>query len=197
MTDRFADLRKIPTDPARRLLALSGAKLGTAVASPAAAGVGPVLAELEAAGAWPDLLRLLSVALPAREAIWWGCIAADGFAGDPPPRTLNAARAWVFKPTTETREAARAAAEAADPDDETAALASAVAMHDGRLGTGDLAAHAAPQGVSAALVLGVVATALGRGPADGFAARRQRLIDSALDIARGGNGQVAPAGAPA
>lgn len=197
MSDRFGNLKKIPRDPARRLLALAGARLSVPVSAPAAASVGDVLAELEGADAWPDLLRLLSVALPVREAIWWGCVSAETFAGDPPPRTLAAARAWVFKPDDANREAARAAAEAAGPEDETAPLASAVAMHDGKLGTGDLAAHDAPPGVAAALVLSVVATALAHGPADAFAARRAAAIDCALDIARGGNGQVARAETPA
>ena len=92
MSGRYADLRKIPREPARRLLARSNARLGTPITAPAAAPVDVVLGELEGAGAQVDMLRLLSVALPARECIWWGCLAAEDLLhGAEVPRPLAAA----------------------------------------------------------------------------------------------------------
>lgn len=198
MSGRYADLRKIPREPARRLLALANAKLGTPISSPAAAPVEVVLGELEAAGAFVDTLRLLSAALPARECIWWGCLAAeDVLQGQPVPRSLAAAQAWVFKPTEENRELARQAVEAAEPDDETTLCATAVTMHDGKLGGGELAQYDAPQGGRATMIFGMNLKSLGTATPETFVAHRERLIDRALDIARGGNGRIESRAAPA
>ncbi len=48
MDERFADLKKIPADPAMRLLAGANAKLATKLPLPASAPVGEVLAGLGA-----------------------------------------------------------------------------------------------------------------------------------------------------
>ena len=191
MGERFANLRKIPKEPARRFLALSNARLSVKLTSPAAAPVETVLAELDGVSARSDMIRLLAAALPARECIWWGCLAAGDLVSEdaPLPPPLAAARAWVFKPTDETREAARLAAETADPDDETTLCGNAVAMHDGRLGTGEMAAHRAPAGAVGTFVFALNVMSLSRATPDTLAERYDMLIDRALDIARGGNGR--------
>jgi hypothetical protein len=137
------------------------------------------------------MLRLLSVALPPRECIWWGCLAAeDLLAGREPTRPLAAAQAWVFRPTDENREAARRAVESAPVNDETVLCAVAVTMCDGKVGTGELAHIDAPPGGAATAILGVNLQSLAAAEPDGFAARRDTLIERALDIARGGNGRL-------
>jgi hypothetical protein len=190
MTQRFADLKKVPKEPAARLLAGANARLKTPLKAPVAAPVGVVLAELEEAGAWIDMLRLLSVALPPRERVWWACLAGRDVAAAAPrlPPPLAAAEAWVFKPSDAARDAARAAAESAEPDDDTTLCATAVIFFDGTLGTGDLARQPAPPGVAQAAAFGMNLLALGQEGAD-FAGAANRLIDRALDIARGGNGR--------
>src|SRR5690606_28163821 len=141
---------KIPREPALRLLALANAKLSVPVSAPAAASVETVFAELDAAGANIDILRLISVVLPARECIWWACLAAeDLLEGREPTRALAAAQAWVFKPTDENREAARRAAETAGPEDDTDLCALAVSMCDGKIGPGELGQYDAPPGGTA------------------------------------------------
>lgn len=194
MTDaaeRFADLKKVPRQPAARLLALANARLGTPVSAPASAPVEAVLAELSQKGALVDMLRLLSVALPARERVWWACLAARDVigAGAEPPPPLKAAEAWVFKPTEETREAARAALELADVNDDTVHCATGVLYCDGTLGPGPLAEHAAPPGAAEICAFAMNVIALGKRP-DDFPVFGQLLVDRALDIARGGNGRV-------
>ena len=192
MAGRFADLRKIPDEPARRVLARCNARLAAPLRSPASASVATVLEELEGAGAHVDILRLLAAALPVREAVWWGCLAAEEMlegAEAPPP--LAAARDWVLRPSDEARERARLAVETAEVMDDTTLCATAVAMCDGRLGPGPLAAHEAPPGAAATAVFGMVVRALGAAGPDAFEARRGRLVDRALDIARGGDGRLA------
>jgi hypothetical protein len=198
MTARFADLKKIPNEPAARMLARANARLSTPLRAPASAPVAAVLEELEAADAVVDMLRLLAIALPPRERTWWACLAARDLLppGAEPPPPLAAAEAWVFRPGDDTRAAARAAAEAAEPGDDTSLCATAVAMCDGALGPGELAEYPAPPGGPETLVFGMAILALSRRP-DAFAAHGRLLVDRALDIARGGNGRVEAAPAPA
>lgn len=191
-SDRFAGLKKIPKEPALRMLALANMRLDRALAAPASASVDVVLAELDAADAWLDMLRLLAAALPPRERVWWGCLAVEDTLpkGGAIPPTLSAAQAWVFKPSDETRDRARTALELAEFDDKATLCATAVAMCDGKLGTGELAAHDAPAGAAAMAILGAALLSLGAVDSAGFEAQKTRLIDRALDIARGGNGRL-------
>ena len=76
MTDQFSDLTKLTRQPAARLLSMANAELETELVAPASASVEVVLRELSEKGALIDMMRLLSVALPARERVWWSCLAA-------------------------------------------------------------------------------------------------------------------------
>jgi hypothetical protein len=81
--------------------------------------------------------------------------------------------------------------EAADFDDETVYCAMAAVYADGRMGLGELADQPAPPAAVPAAVLTMNAKALdhvGRGTL----AHGWTLLARALDIARGGNGHVAP-----
>lgn len=200
MGERFEGLRKIPQEPAARLLAAAGVKLSTPVKAPATASVGAVLEELQGAGAFVDMLRLLAVALPPRERTWWACLAGRDLVGpqtDPVPRPLASAEAWVYRPSEETRAAAQLAADTAETGDDTALCASIAVMADGTLGTGDLAELEAPPGAAANMAFGINVMALDVLGND-IEASADLLIDRALDIARGGNGRIErPYGGPA
>lgn len=193
MSTRYENLRKIPAEPAAKLLANANTRLQTKHGLPASAPVVAVLGELERLAAKIDMLRLLSVALPPREATWWACLAARDLIGGaearqvPPP--LAAAERWVFKPTQEHRQSAREAFETAEQDDDTAYCAMAALYADGTLGPGDMNQHAAPpNGVSAAVfAMNLIAM---RANVDRMQVYLDILIDRALDIGRGGNGQV-------
>lgn len=201
MSERFADLRKIPAHPAMRLLAAANSRLQTPLRSPASAPVEAILDELAEAGAFVDMLRLMSVALPGRERAWWACLAARDILGpdaDPLPRTLAAAEAWVFRPGDDTRAAVRQAAETADADDDMVLCATAAVMAEGTLGPGALAEFPAPPGGAEAAAFGMNVMALEHLGLP-IAQAADFLIDRAADIARGGNGKLprpAPAAAP-
>ncbi|MFV0360823.1 DUF6931 family protein [Tropicimonas sp.] len=200
MGERFEGLRKIPQEPAARLLAGANVRLQTPLRGPATATVSAVLSELDRIGAFVDMLRLLSVALPPRERTWWACLAGRDLLGpqiDPLPRALAMAEAWVFRPSEETRAAAQAAAEAADSDDDTAMCATIAVMSEGSLGTGAMQGYEAPPGAAANMAFGINIMALDALGED-IEASADLLIDRALDIARGGNGRIArPFGGPA
>ena len=192
MNERFIDLKKVPKEPAMRLLAMANTALDIKLSTPTNASVQKVLEELEKAGAFVDMIRLLAVSLPARERIWWACLAAHDVIGVdveklPPP--LAAAEQWVRKPSDETRDAARLAVETAEVNDDTTLCAVSVMFYDETLGTGELAEFASPAGASQMAVFGMNAMALDK-IEGGIEVAANVLIDRALDIARGGNGQL-------
>lgn len=192
MKTDYTDLKKVPNQPAVRLLAMANAKLGTKVFTPANANVSTVLQELDKAEAYIDILRLLSVALPPRERCWWACLAARDVVGpdaESLPAPLLAAEKWVRSPSDETREATRVAIELADMDDDTVHCAMAVVFSDDTLGPGNLAQYPAPAGASQSAAFGMNVMAMGTG--EDVEQTAKLLIDRALNIARGGNGQVA------
>lgn len=186
---RFADLKKFPSEPAARVLAATSTKLATPLTAPASARVETVLTELAGKDAWIDMLRLIAVALPPREAVWWACLAArDTLPDGQMTPCLKAAEAWVFRPGDDTRADVQKALDAVDMDDDTALVASAALYAPGSLGLGDMAEHAAPAGAVGACVFGMTAAAMGAVPDP--LGHLHVLIDRGLDIARGGNGRV-------
>lgn len=193
MSARFENLKKLPAEPAARMLARTNTKLGTPLKTPASAPVSVVLAELEAAGAWLDILHLLAVAIPPREATWWACLAGRDLTGEvkkadvPPP--LAAAEAWVFQPSDDTRAAAKTAIDTVDPDDDTVYCAMAALYAAGTLGPGDMADYPAPPNAVSAMVQ-TMNMLSAKANKDRFDEHIQLLIDRGLDIARGGNGNV-------
>ena len=195
-SSRFADLRKVPKQPAARLVALANSKIKTKLSVPVSASVSEVMEELASkttdVDAGVDMIRVMAMALPMRERVWWACMAARAVLGPSPekiPLTLDAAEKWVRSPSDELREKARVAAEAAGVDDPTTLCATAVAFCDDKLGTGDLAQYDGPPGASQNCVFATVAQAISVLDPDPMVACNI-LVDRAVDIARGGNGTV-------
>lgn len=192
MSNKFQELVKIPADPAAKLLAQANVVLDTLLDAPASAPASHVLAELDEKQEWLDMLMLLSVLLPPRERVWWACLAARDYIGpksDKDPPSLAASEAWVFQPNDENRDAARLTLDNAYVDDDTVNCAISVLYSDGTLGPGDLAQYPAPAGAAEAAAFAMNLVALGE-LSDKFETHMQVLIDRALDIARGGNGNV-------
>lgn len=192
MSDKFQGLVKLPRDPVAKLLARCNVILKTRLDAPASAPAEVVLAELHEKRALIDLLRLLAILLPPRERVWWACMAARDYIGprseDDPP-SLTTAEAWVYNPSEENRDAARMTLDHAYVDDDTVHCATAVLYADGTLGPGDLAQYPAPAGASEAAAFAMNMVALGE-LSDRFEEHGWLLVDRALDIGRGGNGQV-------
>lgn len=190
MSDRFADLKKIPDQPAVRFLAAANAKLETELAAPASASVTEVLQELAEADAWVDIMRLLSTAMPSRECVWWACLAGRNvMSKDKGSPCLKAAEAWVFDPTDENREKLQIALENADIDDDAALCATAAFYAPGTMGLGELAEMPAPAGAVSSTCFGMNLLALETLNLT-IEEAADHLIDRALDIARGGNGEI-------
>lgn len=194
MSERFSEMKKIPNEPAARILAARATKLGTPVEASANAPVSVVLAELETKEAWVDMLRLLSVALPEREAVWWACLAArEHLAGGEPTACLLAAEAWVFEPNDANRGKVQMVLDVADMDDDTTLAATAALYAPGNMGPDEMAQHAAPPAAVSACAFAMNMTTLD-GSSDPIA-RLKFLIDRGVDIACGGNGRIKAASA--
>jgi len=198
ISERFQGLTKVPDQPAARLLALANARLGLKLEAPASASVPEVLTELHRKNATVDILRMFAVALPPRERVWWACLAArdlveGGLAGD---AIVEAAETWVKKPTDENLVRVQRAVEAADPDDGTVMAGHAALNAMGRMGPQELANFEAPAGASEVYALVMNANSLtmpGIDPEE----RAGLLIERALDIARGGQGEPKAKALPA
>ncbi len=192
MSERFVGMTKTQQVPAARMLADAHARLSTKLDAPASAPLEAVLGELDEKEAFIDILRLLGVALPPRERVWWSCLAARDYVGEAPENntpSLAASEEWVFRPTEENREKAEETIELADPDDETVNCAMGVLYSEGTLGTGDLANMPAPPGAAEILAFAMNVVAMDNHDGD-FDAYVQLLIDRGVDIARGGNGKL-------
>lgn len=187
--ERFENLKKIPEQPAARLLANANAKLAVTLSTPASASVPVVLAELEKLSEYVDMIRLLSVSLPPRECVWWACIAGRDLVGpNGKSPCLATAEAWVFEPTDDIRLRLQAVLETESSGDKAAPCATAAFYAPGNMGPGEMKDHPAPIGVVAACAFGINLQTLKLGPDPDT--RFKLVIDRALDIARGGNGKI-------
>ncbi|KIN69990.1 putative secreted protein [Sulfitobacter noctilucicola] len=192
MGNRFTDMVKVPKEPVAKLLSLANTRLETPVTAPVAAMADEVLDELDSKGALIDVLRVLSIVLPARERVWWACLAARDYIGpktEQDPKSLVASEDWVFKPTPENRERARVSMDDAYIDDDTVNIAMAVLYSDGTLGPADLAEFPAPAGAAETCAFAMNLVALDKN-SDKFEEYGQMLIDRAVDIGRGGSGKM-------
>ncbi|MEP1329963.1 hypothetical protein [Pseudophaeobacter sp.] len=191
MSENFTNLVKLPNDPVAKILARANVLLKTPLAAPPSATAAVVVQELYDKEALVDLLRLMGILLPARERVWWACLAARDYIGprsDKDPPSLAASEIWVRDPSEENRDAARITLDHAYIDDDTVNCALAVLYAPGTLGPGDLNQYPAPAGASEAAAFAMNMVALGQ-LSDKFEEHGRVLVARALDIARGGNGQ--------
>lgn len=83
-------------------------------------------------------IDFMAHALPAREAVWWGCLCLQHACGSSlstkDKAAAKAALQWVLQPNEENRAAAKAPAEAAGPASPAGALARAAHWTGGSLG---------------------------------------------------------------
>ena len=97
---------------------------------------GPFIEALTAHRQYIVGIDFLAHALPAREAIWWGCLCLQHACGNelsaPDKAAATAAVHWVLRPGDSTRGAAKVQAEAAGP----ASVAGSLAMAAYQTGPG-------------------------------------------------------------
>jgi hypothetical protein len=105
-------------------------------------------------------IHFMARALPAREAIWWGCLCVQHACGNnlsaADKAAAKAAVQWVLWPTDENRAAAKPPAEAARAPSPAGALAMAASLTGGSLGPPNLPLVPPPSFTWAAYVAAAV-----------------------------------------
>ncbi|MCF6305839.1 MAG: hypothetical protein L3J33_10770 [Rhodobacteraceae bacterium] len=147
-----------------------------------------LIEELVAQNLLMDALKILALALPPREGIWWGCLAARDTTMKDGKKTkaLEAAEAWVFKPSQETKKAAeKLAQEPGDSDVEMAEAAFNVPLPD------DEEPPMAPPQLVGLLIFSVqLESFFSHKLPEDINRQGQLLLARGLDVAKGGNGQI-------
>lgn len=186
-------LTKITTQTAGEVCLLARAG-GQTLTAPENMTPASFLEQLLSKSLFNDAVQFLAFALPKREAVWWACLCARSELREPTPppvlAALEAAEAWVYRPTDENRRAAMERAQATKFDAPGVWAAVAAFWSGSSLAPADLPAvspapHLTGVAVSGALTLAAVQTE----PALADK-KRQRYIDMAVDIANGGSGRL-------
>jgi len=105
-------------------------------------------------------IDFMAHALPAREAVWWGCLCLQHARGDSlPPADRAACRAavqWVMRPNEENRAAAVTPAQAAGPASPAGGLATAVCQTGGSVASPNAPPTPSPPFAPAKAVAGAI-----------------------------------------
>jgi hypothetical protein len=194
MTGRYLNLKKVQEQPAARALSLANLKLDIKLPLPAKASIAETFDALENIDdSILDKLRLFSAVLPPREGVWWACLATKDLESvknsDTVSPILKATERWVFKPNEENLTSVKLMLDSADVDDESALCGTAALFSDGKLGPGDLAGFEAPPGEYANAVFGCMIKSWSE-HGETLEDHGNLLIERALDLARGGSGNV-------
>jgi hypothetical protein len=193
---QIEQLKKITAPSAQEICALAAAG-GFTLTAQDGASPAKFLNDLLAAKNLTGAVQFLAFALPAREAVWWACQCSREELREPVPRPLQdaveAAEAWVRQPTEEHRRAAMSRAQATDLQSPAAWAAVAAFWSGGSLAPENLPEIPAPAHLRGCAVAGAVMLAAVKSEPQRADQRRERYLASAVDIANGGNGRLAPA----
>ena len=145
---------------------------------------------------WIDAVSVLAHAMPKREAVWWGALIARQALPEPPDRkelmTLEAAEAWVRKPSEEARQVALARGGAIRDTNAPSAWAAVAAgwATGSMVPKSEIDVPAQPWMTGTAVFSAVMRGAMAE-PERALVRLRAALV-CGLDIADGGNGQSTP-----
>ncbi len=148
--------------------------------------VAKLVEELVAQNLLMDALKILALALPPREGIWWGCLAARDLLNGKKTKALSAAEDWVFKPGQESKKALEPfALEPGGPDAMMCEAGFNVPLPD------DAEPPTGPPHLPGLLVFTAqIQSFYAPKLPEEINRQGQLLLGRGLDIAKGGNGQV-------
>jgi hypothetical protein len=136
-----------------------------------------------------DVFDFLAHALPAREAVWWACLAVRHAQGNELPaehrQALRASVEWVLQPDEPRRRAAEAAGQAADYGTPAGSVALAVYGSGGSLTPANLPEVPAEPFMYAKAVAGSLALASVQGDPLAIPDLQRELAELGLAIADG------------
>ncbi|MBL4805921.1 MAG: hypothetical protein JKY31_01375 [Rhodobacteraceae bacterium] len=184
----FAGLVKLENRSAGEVVRLGKAKFPFRPETKPDDPVEKLIEELVAQNLMIDALKILALALPPREGVWWGCLAArdttmiDG----KKTKALDAAEAWVFKPSQEAKKALEP--HALDPGEADAMVAEAAFSVP--LPDDEEPPTAPPMLVGLLIFSAQLKSFFAFDQPDEISQQGQLLLARGLDIAKGGNGQI-------
>jgi hypothetical protein len=150
--------------------------------------------ELAAARKWSDAVKVMTRALPPREAVWWACVCArhiESLASDSNEiAALEAAEKWVYKPTEENRRDAFRLAQKSKADSAGTLSALAAAFSAGNLPAAEDQHIDLENGVFSRIVDAVVMISAAEKQGKRITKQFQCFLRCGEDIACGGNGQI-------
>ncbi len=186
-TSAFTGLVKIKTRSAGEVVRLGKVKFPFRPETKPDDPVANLIEELVAQNLLMDALKILALALPPREGVWWGCLAArDMLEPDQKTKALTAAEAWVFKPSQESKKALKSfALESDGPDTMMCEAGFNVPLPD------DTAAPAGPPHLPGLLVFSAqLHSFYAPDYPEEISRQGQLLLGRGLNIAKGGNGHI-------
>lgn len=143
---------------------------------------------------YPDAVRFLARALPKREAVWWSCLSARSVLSDSAEKKLlnaiEAAEAWVYKPTESNRRLTIVAAENAALDNPAAWAAMAAFWSDGSIAPETAPVVPPAESLTAKAVAGAVMLAAVQIQPEKANEKYQFFLEQGIDIGNGGNGRL-------
>jgi hypothetical protein len=154
------------------------------------------LQRLDEGGMPRQAVRIVAHGLPAREAVWWACMCARHTApadlAESDRLALDAAEAWVRRPSDELRQTA--AVRAADAEVKSPEVWAARAVDwSGAPATPPESKRRIPsRRVAGTAVLSAVIQAALRTTPKRSGTRLEQFLESARDIASGGGGRLPP-----
>lgn len=160
--------------------------------------VADFLSALLAAELMNDAVGVMAQALPKREAVWWACLASRSLvdAQTPPAvvAAVEAAEAWVYRPSEETRRAAMDRAQATKFDHPGVWAAVGAFWSGGSMAPPNLPAVPPAEHLTGVAVAGAVnLSAVMRQP-EYAKDKLKAFLGQAIDIANGGTGRQQAAG---
>lgn len=187
MNSAFSGLVKIEKRSAGEVVRLGKVKFPFRPETKPDDPVVALIEELVAQNLMMDALKMLALALPPREGVWWGCLAArDLLPPDEKTKALTAAEAWVFKPSQNTKKALEPfSLEAEKPDQLMCEAGFNVPLPD------DEAPPTGPPHLPGLLIFSAqLQSFYAPDIPDDINRQGQLLLGRGLDIAKGGNGQI-------
>jgi hypothetical protein len=192
VSSSIGSLTKVKVSAAEAAKTLSLTPQAVALLKPQAS-VEEFLSALLAAELMNDAVGVMAQALPKREAVWWACLATRTlFDAQTPPGivvAIEAAEAWVYRPSEETRRAAMDRAQATKFDHPGVWAAVGAFWSGGSMAPPNLPAVPPAEHLTGVAVAGAVNLAAVMRQPEHAKEKLKGFLDQAVDIANGGNGR--------
>ena len=148
---------------------------------------------LYSAGKLADAIMVLVRALPAREAVWWGCVCAGEMElvtkNEGEVLALKAAEKWAYKPTDENRVSAFLQAQKSDTPSAGTLSCMAVVFSGGKLELDENQSVDFDVSKFTGIAGAVVLISASEKKGDEFNEALKQCLLKGKDIARGGSGK--------